>query len=108
MEDAFELVDTRPVWDISLGSKPSTHHEVLGLSIPTISSLDMPFAFVRLELGFSDHGAERSALSNVEDSIAGVKVISKVVVVWIVVRPIVSEQGQSNITQDQQVARTPA
>ena len=75
MEGNFKR-NAGPIWDISLGSKSSTHHQIFGLSIPAIGSLHMPLAFLGVELGFSNHGAESSTLSDVQNPVAGVKIIS--------------------------------
>ena len=57
--------------------------------------LNIPAAFVGVEFSVSNHTVERSVALDIEDFVAVIEVGPKLLVVWIVVRPIVSREVSS-------------
>ena len=55
MDNAFEIVNSWPVRDISFRSEASTNDKILGLSIPAVGSLNVPASLICVELSFSDN-----------------------------------------------------
>ena len=90
MNDTFEFLDPRPIRDVSLGSKAGADHQVLGFSSPAVRGLDVPTPFFSVEVSVDNNTLKGCLTLDVENSVASVKIISQVVVIWIVVRPIVS------------------
>lgn len=80
MDNASKLFDTRPVRHISLGSEACCDDQVLGLSGSTIGCLDIPAAFVRVELSASHNTFEGSMAFDVKNLVAVVKVIPEFLV----------------------------
>ena len=99
MENAFELVDAWPVGHIALCCEASADDEVLRFGVSTICSLDVPASLIGLELSFGDNTLEGCIFLEVEDLVAGVEIVSQVVIVGIVVWPVVSEKCQQSSHQ---------
>ena len=90
MNYALELVDAWPVWDIPLCSESGTDDQIFSFRSPAVRSLDRPSTFVGVELCINDDAFEGGLALDVDDSVAGVKVVAEVMVVWVVVWPVVS------------------
>lgn len=85
MADALEIVDANEfVGNIAFGSKPSSDNEIFGLGSTSIGSLDVPAAFVSVELGFDDNTIERRMTFDVQDFVAVIEICSEVFVSRIV------------------------
>ena len=96
MENTFELVDAWPVGHIALRCEASADNEVLRFGIAIICSLDVPASLIGLELSFGDNTFESCIFLEVEDLVAGVEIVSQVVIVGIVVWPVVSKTCQQS------------
>ena len=96
MENAFEFVNAWPVGHIALSCEASADDEVLRFGVSTICSLDVPASLIGLELSFGDNTLEGCIFLEVEDLVAGVEIVSQVVIVGIVVWPVVSENCQQS------------
>lgn len=108
VHDAFELVHTGPRRDITLGGlnassvdvqsttltfgpmtyKSGSEDEELGLGRAIICSLDIPFPLLRIELGFNHDGVESAVLLDTNYLVDVIEVITQVLVVRVVVRPV--------------------
>lgn len=99
VKDTLELVNSGPVRNITLGSKAGTYDQILGFGIPAVCRLDVPTSFFGVELSFGNNAVESCLALDVKDSIASVEVVAQIVVVWVVVRPVVSLSYQLMIVR---------
>lgn len=76
MDNSFELVDARPVRNISLSREACTDDQILRFGISAISRLDVPTSFICVELGFGDDCSKGSSFSQVQDSVTGIKLLT--------------------------------
>lgn len=74
--EALELLDTRPVRNVSLCCETGRNHEVFGLASTAICSLDMPFASLSIKFGTDDHAFECRVTLDVQNFVAMVEVVS--------------------------------
>ena len=96
MENTFVLVDAWPVGNIALRCEASADDEIFGFGISTICGLNMPASLIGLELSLGDNTFESCIFLKVEDLFAGVKIVSQIMIVGIIVWPIVSEACQQS------------
>lgn len=99
MNDPFELVDPRPIRDVSLGRKADADDQILGFSSPAVRRLDVPTSFVGLELGIDNNTFKSCLALDVEDFIASIEIVSQVVVVRVIVWPIMAGACQLSIRE---------
>jgi len=90
MNSAFEFVDSGPIRDVSLGSKAGADDQIFGFSSSAIGCFDVPTSFLSVELSIDNNTLKSGLALDVENPITGVEVVSQVVIVGVVVRPIVS------------------
>jgi hypothetical protein len=85
VDDALERIDPREVIrDVAFGGKPSSNDEILGLSRPPVLSLDVPPAFLFVELGTNNHAVEGAVLFDLQDLVDVVEVFPQLLVVGII------------------------
>ena len=90
MEDAFELVEVGPLWDVALCCKAGCEDEVLCFGCAAICCFDVPAAFFCVEVCSDDDAVECCLVFDAEDFVAVIEVGSEVFVGWVVVGPVVS------------------
>lgn len=94
VNDAFEFVDAGPNWQVSLSSKACADDKILGCSSPAVRCLDLPTSSFSFEFSIDNNTLKSCLALNVENPIAGIEIISQIVVIRVVVWPIVSGASQ--------------
>jgi hypothetical protein len=106
MNNAFEFVDAGPIRDVAFGSKAGTYHQILAFGSPAIRCLDVPTSFFSIKLSTGDNTLKSCLALDVKNSITGIKIISQVMVVRVVVWPIVSTICQLTLLKHEVGAQT--
>ena len=94
MHRALETVNARPVGDVTLGRKAGADDQVLRFGCAAVCGLYMPASLVSGELGLSNDALKSGVGFDVENFVAGVEVISEIMVVGVVVGPVVAASRQ--------------